>query len=213
MRLVGGRVSAHADRVERVPGQDHRFRSSIRARFRWCRRLARRPDRVTDVRPRPASLMSAVDVRSPLRLLHFVAVQRRGTVAPTGPGPLSVPLASLPGGVRPVREPSRSAVKGGGHKGPREPPRDYVPGRRSPPPSSSMRPAVGTSTETAVRGRLPHSSPGGIRRSALSASPTCPWASTVIGVARPLAVTSQARTCSVNGPLPGPSSLGAVRFK
>jgi hypothetical protein len=64
VRFVGGRVSAHADRVERVPGRDHRFRSSIRGRSGCCRRLVRQPDRVAGVRLRPASLMSAVDVRS-----------------------------------------------------------------------------------------------------------------------------------------------------
>lgn len=43
---------------------DTRFRSSIRARSGCCRRLVRRPDMDAGVGPRPASLMSAVDVRS-----------------------------------------------------------------------------------------------------------------------------------------------------
>ena len=71
--------------------------------------------------------------------------------------PLSVLLASLPGGVRPVREPSRSAVKGGGQKGPREPPRDYVAGPGPHPPH----PPVDTLSDcvswvwVCVRGRSP----------------------------------------------------------
>lgn len=43
-----------------------------------------------------------------LGLLYFSAVPQLPAAVP-----LSVPPASLPGGVRPVREPSRSAVKGG----------------------------------------------------------------------------------------------------
>lgn len=45
-------------------GSEHRFRGSIRARFGCGRRLMGRPDRVAGIRPRPASLMSAVAVRS-----------------------------------------------------------------------------------------------------------------------------------------------------
>lgn len=43
---------------------DTRFRSSIRACSGCCRRLVRRSDMDAGVGPRPASLMSAVDVRS-----------------------------------------------------------------------------------------------------------------------------------------------------
>jgi hypothetical protein len=43
---------------------DHRFRSSNRARLGSCRRLVRRSDRDVGVCLRPASSMSAVDVRS-----------------------------------------------------------------------------------------------------------------------------------------------------
>lgn len=64
-----------------------------------------------------------------LGLLYLAAVPQLPAVIP-----LSVPPVSLPDGMRPVREPSRSAVKGGGHKGPQEPPRDYVAGRRPRPP-------------------------------------------------------------------------------
>jgi hypothetical protein len=43
----------------------HRFRSSIRVCSGSCHRLARRPGRGAAVRPRPASLMSPVDVSHP----------------------------------------------------------------------------------------------------------------------------------------------------
>ena len=87
-----------------------------------------------------------------LGLLYLAAVPQLPTVIT-----LSVPPVSLPGGMRPVREPSRSAVKGGGHKGPREPPRDYVAGRRPHPPhhlANTLSKSVGVSRGR-VQGRSP----------------------------------------------------------
>lgn len=87
-----------------------------------------------------------------LGLLYFSAVPQLPAAVP-----LSVPPASLPGGVRPVREPSRSAVKGGGHKGPREPLRDYVAGPRPHPPHhlANTLSNCGGGVVRNVRGRSP----------------------------------------------------------
>jgi hypothetical protein len=77
-------------------------------------------------------------------------------------------------------------------------------------PASEARPSDADPPVAASTPSL-SSSPGGMKASALSASSTCPSASTVMAVARPCEVINQASTCSVRGDPPGPSSVQCAR--
>lgn len=166
------------------PGRSRRFQRKIRGAGTGRGRTSppsdpwRSPDRSVSVTP--AAPRDRRESPGCGHAVALVAVLRCITAARrrprfTGGGPLSVPLAALPGGERPVGEPSRSAVKGGGHKGPREPPRDHVAALGSPPPHPPWGQRSNLHRAT-VPGSSLMSPPSGIRRSAFSGPATYPWA-------------------------------------
>lgn len=109
------------------PGRSRRFQRKIRGAGTGRGRTSppsdpwRSPDRSVSVTP--AAPRDRRESPGCGHAVALVAVLRCITAARrrprfTGGGPLSVPLAALPGGERPVGEPSRSAVKGAGIKVP-----------------------------------------------------------------------------------------------